>query len=194
MVKAESVIPITSGYVLAGWLAIASAILLVPQVILALIIEYLFGRHPVWTMTVAVMNIVGLVIGVYVLYMFRRLLNERCSFHDVDTLITILILVNVASSLLGLVGLLPNFQTAAGVAVAVLFVPFGILEIVFGVKLLQVKDNLFGLLKPFAYFTIAGGVCAATILLSPIGLLLAVTALVIQGIIFLRAGDDTEFL
>lgn len=194
MVKTESVIPTAGSYALAGWLAIASSILLVPQVILAILIEVFVGRNPVWTMTVAVMNIVGLIIGIYVLYMFRQLLNERYSFHEVDTLVAILILVNIVSSLVGLLGLLPGLQVAAGVAMAVIFVPYGILNIVFGVKLLNLKDNVFGLMKPFAYVTIAAGVCAATVLLSPFGLLLAVTGLVLQGIIFLKANDDTEYL
>jgi hypothetical protein len=194
MVKTESVIPMAGSYTLAGWLAIASAIMIVPQVILAILIEFLVGRNPFWTMTVAVMNVVGLVIGIYVLYMFRQLLNERFSFHGVDTIVTILILANVASSLIGLIGLMPRLHLAAGVTMAVLFVPFGILSIVFGVKLLNLKDSVFGLLKPYAYVTIASGVCAATVLLSPFGLLLGVTALVIQGIIFLKASDDTEYL
>ncbi len=70
----------------------------------------------------------------------------------------------------------------------------GIINIVFGIRLLQLKDDLFGQLKPFAYATIGSGVGIVSILLMPFGLLAAVTAYIIQGIIFLRAAEDVEFV
>ena len=61
-------------------------------------------------------------------------------------------------------------------------------------KLLKLKDDLFGLLKPYAYTTLAAAICGATIILMPIGLIIQLAALVIQGMIFLRAKEQVEFV
>ena len=75
-----------------------------------------------------------------------------------------------------------------------LFVPFSIITVVFGVVLLKLKNDLFGLLNPYAFTTIASGVCGATVILAPIGLLAAIAALVMLGMIFLRAKREAEIL
>jgi hypothetical protein len=63
----------------------------------------------------------------------------------------------------------------------------GILSIVFAVKLLRLQDDLFGLLKPYAYATMASAVCLATVILAPVGMLVDAAATVMLGVIFLRA-------
>ena len=60
--------------------------------------------------------------------------------------------------------------------------------------LFQVSDDLFGLLKPFAYTTIASGICGVTVILMPIGMLIGLAALIIEGMIFLRAKEQVEFV
>jgi hypothetical protein len=200
MVAAER---ITTGgrsrYTLAGWLAIAQSILLVPEIGLAILLEYLLGSSPVFTMALAPIHIVSLAVGIYVLYMFRDLLGKRFEFHQTDNLLLTLIWANVVFLVLGGLGLFLGllFGATGGlidVISLVLFVPYNIIVIVFGIKLLRLENDLFGLLKPLVFTTIASGVCGVTIILAPLGLLAHIASLVILGVIFLRAKGELEFL
>jgi hypothetical protein len=76
----------------------------------------------------------------------------------------------------------------------VLFIPYCVITVIYAYKLLKLDDDLFGLLKPFAYSTMAAGICGATIILMPIGLIIQLAAFVIQGMIFLRAKEQIEFV
>lgn len=195
MMKAESTAPpLVGSYALAGWLAIASAVLMIPQIILVLAIEYFFGKYAAWKLAFSTLNTVGVFIGVYVLYMFKELLNRRFRFHQTDTMIMILIGFTVASFLVGAAGLIPDLELIGGIVGIALMIPFGIITILFGVFLLKLNDDLFGLLKPYAYLEIASGIGAATIILAPIGVLFAIGALIMQGMIFLRAHEEEQYL
>jgi len=185
-------------FLLAGWLAIASAILLVPEIALGVLLSFI--SHGLEFLIVPI-HVANLVIGIYILIMFRRLRNQQLGFHMADILITILIVANVIFFVIGLVelsltivklDLVPEYYLS--LITMILFIPFSLVTIVFGVVLLKMKDDLFGLLKPYAYTTIVSGVCGATVILAPIGLLSAVAALVILGMIFLRTQREAEIL
>ena len=75
---------------------------------------------------------------------------------------------------------------AFGLLQGLALIPFGIIFIVFAIKLLRLPDNLFGLLKPFSYTSIATGFCFATIFLIPLGLVASTIADMILAIIFFR--------
>lgn len=68
-------------------------------------------------------------------------------------------------------------------------IPLGVISIVFAVKLLHLPDDLFGLLTPFSYTIIASGMCYASIILSPLGIIGEAAAGVILGMIFFRAAE-----
>lgn len=199
MVESEGVVATSNHrYALAGWLSIASAVLLVPEIGLSVLLKFLASGLEA---LIAPLHVVNLAIGIFVLYMFRSLLNERYNFHGVDIPIMILICTNIVFFILGLFDLFSGIimgaaALALGISVLtmVLFVLFSIVNIVFGVMLLKLKNDLFGLLKPFAYMTIASGVLGATVILAPLGLIAAVAALVILGMIFLRAKEEAEIL
>ena len=74
------------------------------------------------------------------------------------------------------------------------FFLLGIVSIVFAVKLLRLKGDLFGMLKIYVYTTIAGGVCLVSIVLFPLSLIVVVASYILEGIIFLRAAEDAEFV
>ena len=54
-------------------------------------------------------------------------------------------------------------KETAGIAALVLMVFQGIIQIQFGYKLLKLRNNLDGLLKPFSYLNMATGICIASI-------------------------------
>jgi len=82
--------------------------------------------------------------------------------------------------LLGFIGLM-----------VVIGVPLGILSVIFDIKLLEMQDNLNGLLKPYAFLNIAAGICFATFILSPLGLLIGAVGDVMMGLILLKKGPVT---
>ncbi|MCP4582886.1 MAG: hypothetical protein GY839_14850 [candidate division Zixibacteria bacterium] len=181
-------------YALAGWLAIASALLFFPELGAAFFLDRLSRYIPEIQILAVLLKAVGLAIGVYILYIFRQLLNGRYDFHKANNLILVLIWCNVVFFIIGIAGLFHSLERSAAMITIILFVPFGIITVIYGVALLKLQDDLFGLLKPYAYTNIVAGVGAATIILAPIGLIAALASLVIMGLIFLRAKEDTEFL
>ena len=76
----------------------------------------------------------------------------------------------------------------------VLYITFGLLTITFGVVLLKLRDDLYGLLRPYVFATIGSGVCGATLILAPVGKLAAAVAYVTLGMIFLRAKREADYL
>ncbi len=181
-------------YAIAGWLAIFSAIIIVPEIIFGIILERFYAGHPASKVILALVHVGGLLISIYIYHMFRILLNERFNFHDVDTLIWVLIWSSILFAGLGIIGLVPALTRPISFLTLTLFVPFCVITMIYAYRLLKLRDDLFGLLKPFAYTTMAAAICGATILLMPIGLIIQLGALVIQGMIFLRAKEQVEFV
>ena len=186
----------TGKYGLAGWLAIASAVLIIPQIVISVFVKAL-GLG--WELYLAPLYFVNAAIGIYILYVFRMLLHDGYDFHRTDRLITIMIWVNIAFAIIQLGDTFSrisgmNYELELGILSMALFVPYSIISIVFGLTLLKLQGDLFELLRPFAYTTIAAGVCGATVILAPLGMLFAIASLVIQGMIFFRTKDEVEYL
>jgi hypothetical protein len=186
-------------YTLAGWLAIAAAVLALPLLFLGVMVDVLARRGaemlPVFLALFACVNVVQAAMQVYAFARFRHLLNERFGFHAVDTLIiTIIVLlitlvsVSIVSRIALALGVMPMDSVPIFLGIiAVLAVPLALLSIVFAVKLLGLEDDLHGLLRPYAYTSIAAGICFATLILAPLGMLVAAASTAILGTIFLRA-------
>jgi hypothetical protein len=177
-------------YQLAGWLSLVSAaVSMIP--FFAMMISTPDEEVVMDKGFSAALTLVSLGLMVYVLVSFRRLLHQRFQFHDLDGLITLLLWGNGLLSALSLVseGLGPVEWAAEGLMIASL-VFSAVLSIAFGSRLLRLKDHFFGLLRPYAYSTVAMGVCFATMALAPLGILLGSVADVILGTVFFRAAEE----
>lgn len=199
MVESETTPPAGgTQYALAGWLAIASAVLLVPEVVGAALIKLYYSDLLIFLMPLRIIN---LLITVYILYMLKRLLNKRCQYFAADITIYALMIAAILFFGLGILEQLGTSLELGGIIerswmimASIMFVLYSIVNIILGVTLLKVKTNLFGLLRPYAYLVLASGVFGATVLLAPVGLIAAVGGLVVMGMMFLRAKDEGEFL
>ena len=194
-------------YKIAGWLSIFVAIVFVPKFILNFIFEVLVHKlhFPGLYMLDAFIVVVLTVIYVFLLLTLRQLFNERYNFYEVDNLITISYCCLIA---LGFITILDDLFKTVGIIghefsglKIVLFVTFfsvmfvmGIVSIIFAIKLLHLKGDLFGMLKVYVYTTIAGGVCLVSIVLFPVSLIVVVATYILEGIIFLRAAEEAEFV
>ncbi len=181
-------------YAIAGWLAIAQAVLVLPQIVLSVLVELLSRSYPIAKIFLMMMKITGLAVGIYVTFMFKQLLNQQYNFHKTDILIFIQIGGSIIFFFLGLIGLVPSFETAIAIVTVVLMVPFSVIQILFAVYLLKLEDDLFGLKKPYAYTMLGAGICGVTVILMPFSLLAGLVSLVMLGMIFLRAKEEVEFL
>jgi len=189
-------------YEIVGWLSITSAILLLPSMVLGLILE--IGRKPVvllFLLPYVLLFGVSMGLSLYALYRFKKLLNDRFEFHHVDGIVKAIIILGCVMGVVGtgikIVGtfakvhvddpatLLPMAIVAVAIIVA-LGLPLAVLNIVFAVKLLRLGDDLFGLLKPYAYTNIVAAALFATFLLAFLGFFLDAACSVMLGIIFLR--------
>ena len=197
----------TSRYKTAGWLSIFVAIIFVPKFVFSLILGIIAHEFhsPGLYLLDALLTIPLTAAFVYLLITIRFLLNERYDFHDVDKLITInywcLIItgfISIVDDILKTVGISGQHLTTPDIILLVtffsVFYVMGVVSIIYGIRLLRLKGDLFGMLKVYVYTTIAGGVCLVSIILLPLSLIVAVATYILEGMIFLRAAEDEEFV
>lgn len=180
-------------YAIAGWLAIAGAVITIPELLLCILQDIAPGRRAGLLPFIVFLTLARQVCVVYAFYQFKNLLNEYYEFHKTDTLISILIGCGIIITCLALAARINlDLRIPAVILGGVVGIPTGILGIVFGVKLLQLEAPLHGLLKPLAYLNIAGSICFLTFILTPIGLILMIAGEVVLGIVFLKGKEEIE--
>ena len=174
---------------LAGWCSITNALIAIPSLAMSWFLETVKGIGP--RLSQALLTVVGLGLFLYVIYSFRRLLNGRFKFHEVDIYISLMIWGNVVLAVTSLLSLgtskLESFMESLTVTALIVF---GILSIMFATRLLRLAGDLYGLLKAFCYTTIMSGICLVTIFLLPVAILAGAVADVILGVIFFRAAEQ----
>jgi ABC-type proline/glycine betaine transport system permease subunit len=174
----------------AGWCSITNALIAIPSLAMSWFLETVKGIGP--TLSQVILTVVGLGLFLYVIYSFKRLLNGRFKFHDVDIYISLMIWGNVVLAVLSLLSLetgkLESFMETITVAALIVF---GILSIMFATRLLRLSGNLYGLLRAYCYTTILSGIFLITVFLLPVAILAGAVADVILGVIFFRAAEQT---
>jgi len=194
MKSEEAVNTGVSMYTLAGWLSILQAVIILPKVGADFFVEYLTPSGYGILQLFIGFDVVSKLLGIYVLFIFRRLLNERHSFHKVDKLIMALIYSYAGIALIWSLDLVLNQQFNTLIALPVLYVFSSLICIVYAIRLLKLECNLSGLLKPYVYSTIAGGVFGATIVLGEYGRPIFMVSLILLGMILIRAESEPEYL
>lgn len=172
----------------AGWLAVLGAVLTVPQFVFSLVVAVGSPRGAALLADRVVGSLI-VAISLYLLICLRRLLNSRFSFHDTDNLITAMIWTSAGGWLLSVLAPPDRFTALDAIALLV-GIALAVLTVVFGIKLLRLSEDLYGLLKPFAYTLIAAAVLAATVILLPVGVLVDVANNVILAMVFFRAAGQ----
>lgn len=203
---------------LAGWLSITNAAVTIPALVLFYyqsIFEFILSFVlPVPSTTILNPIIKTLIFlrfssFICVLFFLKKLLNQRFQFNKANLSISVLMVLEIIFSVLSfwliylntssdlfLTNFLNNINNIQQEAALVstntyyLSVIFNIVYMVFAANVLGLSNNLYGLLKPFAYTSIASGLCLATIILIPLGLLIGAASNVILGIIFFRAAEQ----
>ncbi len=199
-------------YEVAGWVTVASASLMIIGGVLGVIMSLMGYSFSILNPITLFITIVQVGCSVYGFLWFKRLLNNRFEFHEVDTLIILLIICNILISVIGSV-----FRTVIGfsvddnlsraealsvilpglIAMASVGIPMSIFGIIFGVRLMRLKESLFGYLRPLAYTQIIGSALMLTFFLAPIGGLVLLAGEVLQAMILIQSGrtePELEFV
>jgi hypothetical protein len=196
-------------YQVAGWLAIAMAVLY-PSAYILKIFQAAVGasifhyRGPILG-PADMLLIIFTCFFVYTFAMFRRLLNERYDIHSIDFLIIVAILLVIISLLffvfihvvILIFGVFSEaaFRFAYMAYMVMLVIATGVVDILIAVKLLTVKDKLNDFIKAFAYVTLATGVLEVSIIMAPIGAFVLMPVwCVMLGMIFLREKEEAQFV
>ena len=181
-----------SKYKLAGYLAIATAVLLIPVTVITIMHDIPATYNPALLPFIIVFTVIMLFCGLYAFYRFKDFLNEYYDFHDIDKLVWPIMLLRIVVTLFSLLGKVPDLKLIAGIMTIVTAIATVILLIIFCFILLRLKVSLHGLLKPYAYLTIALCICAMTFVLGIVAVILGVVTNFMLGIILLKTPEKLE--
>lgn len=187
-------------YATAGWLAVAGAVLILPVLPFGIIVDIMFhkGRFNAPLATAfLLLSVVQPMLVLYAFYRFKAYLNEAFEFHKTDFLIKTIITLSLVMMPLGVIARILTWSGASEfvqfgfIAVIFIFVfSVGVLSVIFGIKMLELKDSGQQLLKPFAYLHIVGGCLLVTFVLSPFAMLAGGVADLLMGLMMLRKGRE----
>jgi hypothetical protein len=175
----------------AGWLAMISAFVSIPLFYLSYRLE---GRIDATASTIqTIMQIAGTLLFVAILHYFRKLLNAHFMYHDTDRSIGLMIKAGVIAGALTVLSLnfTPLRETTA-LAVIVILVAQGLVQVQFGYKLLNLPHDFGGMLKPFCYANMVTGIMIASVVLIPAGVLVSAITDLMLGTIFFNVARQTE--
>jgi hypothetical protein len=174
----------------AGLISIIMAIMTLPGSFMHLMIDI---KHIRWVLPYSVgLDFVSLGMGIYVLLKVREWLNVIYEFHDVDTIIPMILVGNVvivpvttAARIYGfgesMFYLVPVYAVLAGLS---------ILMIIFSARFLRVEGRMRGLKKPIAYIGISIAVCFLTFILIPLGMVLGMAYNLLIGLALLQSPPE----
>jgi hypothetical protein len=184
--------PLTRGRLAtAGRLAMVSALLTVPWIVLTLFLAEKDGVGLRAGQTVLLLA--GTVIYVFLMATLRRLFHEKYAYVGTDAIIALLIKANVVSAVVSAAGLVvPALESSLAVFGIIVAAFLGILQLLFGLRLFTFPDPLRGLHRPYCWLNIVTGFCVAVIVLLPIGMVASAVADVMLGTIFFQAAREAK--
>ena len=186
-------------FALAGYMAIAAAVLILPSFVLGVATEVAKHRTPELILPLLVpyfaITICYTIAAIYVVIQFRTLLNKRHGFHAIDGLITAIVVGAVAMTLyampmkfFGLTGVLNEGPMAflTIIPIAVIGITLGILSIILGARLLKLPADNTSYYRVYAWLSIVAGACFVTFFLTPLGGLIDAAANIVLAMLFLK--------
>jgi hypothetical protein len=169
----------------AGMMAMVSAVMALPMFFFFL---QLAGRHDEDIRTPQVlMQCVGSVIFIALASSLRYFLARNCYFRKADGIILWLIALNIVYAVASSVGLyLPQGEEQFQPVLAAIAIMLGIAQAGLGIRLLMLPYDLGGMKLPYCWLNIVTGICMATLLLIPVGIVISAVGDVMLATIFFR--------
>ena len=182
-------------FAVAGWLSITIAVLTLPSSFMHLMIDIKKMSQLIQVSTL--LDLVILCLGIYVLLKLRSWLNETYDFHDVDSIILMIVIGNVVVMPMAVAARILNFGESYYYLIPVYCViaALSVLTIVFSARFLRVDGDMRGLKKPIAYIGIAIAICFLTFILIPRGIVLGAAYNLLIGLVLLqRPAEETGYV
>jgi hypothetical protein len=141
---------------------------------------------------IQILSLSGTFLWAFLMIMFRKFLNLRFDFYDVDLLINILIFISI------LIGTIPfaslDVEVIRGfkledLIVFPLFLPYGLVTFLTGKRLLTIADR-FPYLKGFSWLSMVSGILSATIVLLVLSIPLYIVMDLFITLIFFEAARE----
>ncbi len=182
-----------------GWLAALAAVLYLPLGNWALFVELSTDQPLRWVLDL--LSNLMLAVYIYVLLVLRRILNERSAFFAVDVYISVFVWSSLA--LAGAYAFQEYLGEPSGAVSLMLFLaylPLGVVGVLYGIRLLDCADPLYGLLRPMAFFNVVAGAflavhVASALFVGNFGLwavnqLCYEAAIILEALLFFRAAKE----
>lgn len=132
-------------------------------------------------------QVAGVFIFLAITLSLKKLLNSKFNFHDSDRFIAWMIKANLLAGILTVLGLFSSqFKDTFGLAALLIVIVQGVVQVLFGYRLLRLNNNLGGMLKPFCFANILTGICIASVVLILVGIFISALADLMLGTIFLN--------
>lgn len=169
----------------AGVLAMFSAILTLPMFVLSMQLE---GRHDEIARTMQIiMQGAGTAIFMAVTISLRCFLGRNCAFGRANAIILCLVLLNLVYGAASCAGILiTGVEERLQAIVPALVILLGIAQAGLGMRLFALDNDLGGMKRPYCWLNIVTGICLASLLLIPVGVIVSAIADVMLATIFLR--------
>jgi hypothetical protein len=196
-------------YTIAGWLAIANAVIF-PLAFVVGIIQTAIGMEAFRRPAPAIFGpsdilfIAFTIIAVFILLRFRDLLNEYYNYRGLNTIIMIAIAWSILFQFISLAlkfavvpALIDHERLLVIVQISFMvvgMVTMGVIDLIFGIKLLKAAEDMHGLMKAYAIVCIISGCLEVAVILSPLALLLVPVSFIMLGMIFLKEKEQVEFV
>jgi hypothetical protein len=169
----------------AGMLAMVSAVASLPLFLLSLAFE---GRHDDAARTMQLLlQGVGTVIFVALTAILRNFLARNCLFKKADAIILCLIILNLIYAAASSASLyIPKAGEQYQSILAALVVLMGIAQAGLGMRLFVLENDLGGMKRLYCWLNIITGICLASLLLIPLGIVTSAVGDVMLGTIFFQ--------
>jgi hypothetical protein len=165
-----------------AWACFTSAIIGVPLFCISLIII----RYPELKILDVGLSLLSVSLYIYIYISFKRLLNSNFNYSQINNLISLLIIVEIFTFLIGLIDESANSKAFLLIILVICAILMGISYIMLGLRLLKLGYQFDGLLKKYCYVCIFEGVCAASIILLPFMILLTIVENTFLGLLFMH--------
>lgn len=175
---------------IAGWLSITSAIITLPLLLLAVIASTMSMYKNELQLLSTLLFILNTGMSCYILFTFRDYLHHLHNFHKVDRYIAILVGLTVFTAVVEVFSyMFGQVQDVASLLIALSLIPYGIVNLLFGMQLFNLKDSLFGLRNPLSYTLIVFGVCLTSLILFLPAIFVGMALDILLGIILVRSSE-----
>jgi hypothetical protein len=169
----------------AGILAMVSAVITLPMFVLSLRYE---GVHDGVARTVqTLIQGTGTIVFVALVASFRCFLARNCHFRRADAIILCLIILNIAYAATSFVGIhIPKSEEQLQPVLAAMVILLGLVQAGLGMRLFALQNDLGGMKRPYCWLNIVTGICLASLLLIPVGIVSSALGDVMLGTIFFQ--------